>query len=76
MSGTGESGGRRRGFWYWFVRLLVLAMVGSVWINLPRYLHGMDQETYVVWLARVLWVVGLPAVFAGVIAIVGRRWRR
>lgn len=73
----GDGQGRaRRGFWFWFPRLFVLGMVASVWLNLPQYLQGMEERAYVVWLARVLWVVGLPAAFAGILVLIGRKWRK
>lgn len=74
MTGQESNPKSKRGFGYWFPRLLVISLVLSVWLNLPKYLHGMDERQYVVWLARVAWVVGVPLIFAVVIGLIGR-WR-
>jgi len=51
---------------YWLPRALVIGFCLSLLLPAPAFLSVMDDSQMVVWAARLIWVVGLPAVFAGV----------
>ncbi|RJX34697.1 MAG: hypothetical protein C4525_06495 [Desulfarculus sp.] len=57
-------GALRRGWGYWLPRVLVLIFAASVYLPLPRFLEGLTRDELVLWLARLLWVLGLPLALA------------
>jgi hypothetical protein len=60
---------------YWLPRLLLLVFAGGLFLPLPRYVRGMAQEEYMVWLSQVLWVLGL-ALAGGLVVVLVLCWRR
>ncbi|MCB2188201.1 MAG: hypothetical protein KQJ78_17415 [Deltaproteobacteria bacterium] len=61
---------------YWLPRGLILVIVAAVWLPLPRYAQGLEAREFVVWLARLAWVVGVPLAFGLILWAVWRwRWR-
>jgi hypothetical protein len=47
---------------YWLPRIFVLVFVLSVFLPAPQFVSRMDDGTFLIWVARVIWVVSLPAV--------------
>jgi hypothetical protein len=65
----------RRNLRHWLPRLLVLASAVGLLLPLPRYLRGLSQGEYLVWLSQVAWVLGL-ALAGGLLAALGLAWHR
>ncbi len=51
------------------LRAAVLLFAASLILPVPRYLQGLASGEFVVWLARLIWVVGLIAVFFVVLLV-------
>jgi len=60
---------------YWLPRILVLGFALSLVLPAPGFLQGLDEGRYTLWLARLIWVIGVPAVF-GVILLVIALFRK
>lgn len=69
-------GAARRGWAFWLPRVLVVMFAASVYLPLPRYLEGLSREELVLWLARLLWVLGLPLALAAAAWLLWRLRRR
>jgi len=48
---------------YWLPRVFVVSFAVSLVLPAPGFLARMEPGERIVWLARLIWVLGLPAVF-------------
>jgi len=55
---------------YWAPRLLVIGFALSLVLPVPGFLQGLDDGQYTVWLARLIWVISVPAVFGAILLVV------
>ncbi len=53
------------------VRLFVIATVAAVILPLPEYARGLSNENYIVWLARLIWVLTLGFVLCVLLPLIG-----
>ncbi len=53
---------------YWLPRFLAIGFALSLVLPVPGFLRGLDDGQYILWLARLIWVVSVPVVF-GVILL-------
>jgi hypothetical protein len=61
---------------YWLPRVFVAAFALSLFIPAPDFVADMSDAAFVVWLARIGWVVGLPLVFCAVLVLMARIGKR
>ena len=52
-------------------RAFVLASVAAVLLPMPRYAQSLGQAEYVVWLARLAWVILLTVGICGLLMLAG-----
>ena len=52
-------------------KAFVLASVAGVLLPMPRYAQSLDQAEYVIWLARLVWVLLLTVGICGAFMLVG-----
>ena len=55
---------------YWIPRIFVLIFAISVFLPTPDFVSGMDYNEFIIWLIRLIWVVGLPVVFCSFILLI------
>jgi hypothetical protein len=55
---------------YWLPRLLVIGFALSLVLPVPGFLQGLDDGQYTLWMARLIWVVSVPAVFGAILLAV------
>ena len=53
------------------VKAFILASVVAVILPMPQYTRGLSDEEYIVWLARLIWVLMLTFGFGVVQLLVG-----
>ena len=53
------------------VKAFILASVVAVILPVPQYARSLGDEAYMVWLARLLWVLMLTVGVGGVLLLVG-----
>ena len=53
------------------VKAFILASVVAVILPVPQYARSLSDEEYVVWLARLIWVLMLTVGFGVVLPLVG-----
>ncbi len=66
-----ETDNRLRRYLGLAVKAFILASVVAVILPVPQYARSLSDEEYVVWLARLIWVLMLTAGFGGVLLLVG-----
>lgn len=54
----------------WLLRAALLLFAASVFTPAPRYLAGLDAGQWLLWLARLSWVLGIVAL-VGVVCLLG-----
>ena len=52
-------------------KAVILASVAAVLLPLPRYAQTLGQDEYVIWLARLAWVLLLTLGICGALALAG-----
>ena len=55
---------------YWLPRLFVIVFALSLLLPAPQFVLRMGKGAFTVWLARLIWVIGLPLVFCLILLIV------
>ncbi|MCP3952791.1 MAG: hypothetical protein GY697_11335 [Desulfobacterales bacterium] len=55
---------------YWLPRALVIGFTLSLLLPAPDFLQGLDDGQYTLWLARILWVIAVPAVFGAILLVI------
>ena len=53
------------------VKAFILASVVAVILPMPQYARSLSGEEYIVWLARLIWVLSLTLGFGVVLQVVG-----
>jgi hypothetical protein len=53
------------------VKAFILASVVAVILPMPEYTHSLSDEEYIVWLARLIWVLMLTFGFGAVQLLIG-----
>jgi len=48
--------------------VLIFAM--SLLLPAPNFISGMDDNEFIIWLVRLIWVIGLPVIFCSLILII------
>jgi hypothetical protein len=61
---------------YWLPRLLVLGSAAAVLLPTPAYVRGLSEDAFLVWLARVGWVLFLSLGLGAVFWVAGRLKRK
>ena len=64
---------------YWLPRIFVLIFAMSLLLPAPNFISGMDDNAFTIWLARLIWVIGLPVIFCFstlLIALLARKAKR
>ena len=57
-------------FSYWLPRLMVIAFVLSLVFPVPFFVRGLGEDAYILWLARLIWVVSVPLVFGAILLVI------
>jgi uncharacterized iron-regulated membrane protein len=60
---------------YWAPRIAVLAFAVSLILPAPKFIRQMGEGDLFLWLARLIWILGLMAVFA-MMGLVGSAWKK
>lgn len=55
---------------YWLPRLFVIGFALSLLLPAPQFVLSMGRGAFTLWLARLIWVVGLPVVFCLILLVV------
>jgi len=55
---------------YWFPRILVLSFALSLILPAPEFVTSLDPGGYIIWLARLIWVILVPIVFCSILLII------
>jgi hypothetical protein len=55
---------------YWLPRVAVIGFVLSLAMPAPRTIAGMDENQFLLWAARLIWVVSLPSAFCILMVVV------
>ena len=55
---------------YWLPRTFVLIFAMSLLLPAPNFISGMDDNEFIIWLVRLIWVIGLPAIFCSLILLI------
>jgi hypothetical protein len=55
---------------YWFPRILVLSFALSLVLPAPEFVSGLDSGGYIIWLARLIWVILVPVVFCSILLLI------
>jgi len=55
---------------YWLPRIFVLVFAMSLLLPAPNFISGMDDNEFIIWLARLIWVLGLPVIFCSLILLI------
>ncbi len=55
---------------YWLPRILVLGFALSLVLPAPGFLQGLADGQYTLWLARLIWVIAVPAVFGALLLMI------
>ena len=59
-----------RGLRYWMPRVLVLSFALSLLLPAPEFVTRLDAGGRAIWLARLIWVISIPAVFGSILVLV------
>ena len=60
---------------YWLPRIIVIAFALSLLCPAPEFIQGLDRGGYIVWMARLIWVISVPAFFGIVLVMVAAFWK-
>ena len=55
---------------YWLPRTFVLIFAMSLLLPAPNFISGMDDNEFIIWLVRLIWVIGLPVIFCSLILLI------
>ncbi|MCP4372588.1 MAG: hypothetical protein GY797_31445 [Deltaproteobacteria bacterium] len=55
---------------YWIPRILVLSFALSLVLPAPEFVTSLDAGGYIIWLARLIWVIFVPVVFCSTLLII------
>ena len=55
---------------YWLPRIFVLIFAMSLLLPAPNFISGMDDNEFIIWLVRLIWVIGLPVIFCSLILLI------
>lgn len=56
---------------YWFPRLIILGFAVSMVMPAPKFITGMEEAEFVVWLLRLIWVLAFPTGFFMLLFLTG-----
>lgn len=57
---------------YWLPRVFVILFVLSLVLPAPDFIVRMGRGAFTLWLARLLWVIGVPLMFCLILIVVAR----
>ncbi|OQY04763.1 MAG: hypothetical protein B6I22_08825 [Desulfobacteraceae bacterium 4572_123] len=55
---------------YWLPRIFILVFAMSLLLPAPNFISGMDNNQFIIWLARLIWVIGLPVIFCSLFLLI------
>jgi len=55
---------------YWFPRIMVLSFAQSLVLPAPKFVTNLDAGGYIIWLARLIWVISVPVVFCSILLLI------
>ncbi len=55
---------------YWLPRIFVFIFAISLLLPAPDFVSSMDDHAFMVWLARLIWVMGVPVIFCVLILFI------
>lgn len=59
-------------FSYWLPRLMVVAFALSLVFPVPAFVRGLGEGAYILWMARLIWVVSVPLVFGATLLVIAK----
>ena len=55
---------------YWLPRLLILGFALSLVFPALKFVPSLDADGYIIWLARLTWVIAVPVVFCAILLVI------
>jgi len=59
-----------KGLSYWLPRIMVIVFVLSLVFPAPAFVRGLGGDAYLLWVARLIWVISVPLVFGASLLLV------